>query len=496
LAKQLTNLTFFHNGNEDNIVNVYLWNPENDFYPGKFPKNIIITPPWAECSGGINYDYKMLVLKFGGTSVGTAERIKTAGRLMVGDKEKIVVLSAMSGTTNQLVEYAGFLYNNEKEAARKHLTFLEQYYYNVVDELFNTDSGKEKANGLIQYHFEYLDSFNRDLFTLFEEKAVLAQGEMISTALMHYHLEEIGIESVLLPALSFMRIDKDQEPDNFYIHQNLHRELSQYTDSKLFITQGFICRDVFGEIDNLKRGGSDYTASIIGAAIDAEEIQIWTDIDGFHNNDPRIVKDTQRIDELSFDEVAELAYFGAKILHPTSVKPAQLKNIPVRLKNTLQANSPGTLITEKVTGQGRIKAVAAKDGITSIRIRSGRMLLAYGFLRKVFEIFESHKTSIDMITTSEVSVSVTIDQMDHLDEIVEDLQKYGTVSVTTDQSIVCVVGDLIAERKGVARLVLNALSDIPLRMISYGSSSNNISLLINSSDKVKALNELSKQLFK
>lgn len=438
----------------------------------------------------------MLVLKFGGTSVGTAERIKSVGKLIVGGREKIVVLSAMSGTTNHLVEYAALLYENKKGAAKKHLNSLKQYYYRIVDELFDTEAGKGKAKGLVQYHFEYLDSFNRDLFTIFEEKAVLAQGEMISTALMHYHLEEIDVESVLLPALSFMRIDKDQEPDNYYIQENIKRELAQYPDSNLFITQGFICRDVFGEIDNLKRGGSDYTASIIASAIDAEEIQIWTDIDGFHNNDPRVVKNTKRIDELSFDEVAELAYFGAKILHPSSVRPAQLKNIPVRLKNTLQPDSPGTLITEKVSGEGKIKAVAAKDGITSIRIRSGRMLLAYGFLRKVFEIFESHKTAIDMITTSEVSVSVTIDETEHLDAIVENLQKYGTVSVTYDQSIVCVVGDLIAERKGVARLVLNALSEIPLRMISYGSSSNNISLLINSSDKEKALNELSKQLFK
>lgn len=438
----------------------------------------------------------MLVLKFGGTSVGSAERIKSVGKLIVGGKAKIVVLSAMSGTTNHLVEYANLLYKNEKEQARKHLSELKKQYETVVSELLDSESGKEKANGLLKYHFDYLDSFNRDLFTLFEEKAVLAQGEMISTALMHYYLEEIGFDSVLLPALSFMRIDKDQEPDNFYIKENLERELSQYTDCNLFITQGFICRDVFGEIDNLKRGGSDYTASIIGAAIEAEEIQIWTDIDGFHNNDPRIVENTKRIDELSFDEVAELAYFGAKILHPTSVQPAQAKNIPVRLKNTLQPDSHGTLITEKVTGKGTIKAVAAKDGITSIRIRSGRMLLAYGFLRKVFEIFESHRTSIDMITTSEVSVSVTIDQTENLDDILIDLKKYGTVSVTKEQSIVCVVGDLIAERKGVALLVLNAMSEIPLRMISYGSSSNNISLLINSSDKNKALNALSNQLFK
>ena len=437
----------------------------------------------------------MLVIKFGGTSVGSAERIKAVGRLVAGHERKIVVLSAMSGTTNQLVDYASLLHQKDKMAARQLLNDLKKNYLKVVDDLFETETWKGKGKGLIDHHFDYLDSFNRDMFTLNEEKAVLAQGELISTALMHYHLSEIEIPSVLLPALNFMRIDKDLEPDKYYIQENIRREIAQYPEDHLFITQGFICRDAFGEIDNLKRGGSDYSASLIGAAIEADEIQIWTDIDGFHNNDPRVVEGTTRIDQLSFEEAAELAYFGAKILHPTSVKPAQEKNIPVRLKNTLQPEAPGTLITERVTGQGRIKAVAAKDGITAIRIRSGRMLLAYGFLRKVFEIFESHKTSIDMITTSEVSVSVTIDQLDHLDAIISDLEKFGTVSVVRDQTIVCVVGDLIAERRGVARKVLDALSEIPLRMISYGSSSNNISLLINSSDKSKALNSLSDNLF-
>jgi aspartate kinase len=437
----------------------------------------------------------MLVLKFGGTSVGNSDRIRAVADLIRDENGKIVVLSAMAGTTNVLVEYATLLYNNEKKSARTLLESLKKNYQEVVRELFTTPVWKEKGEEMILHHFDYLDSFNRDLFTSNEERAVLAQGEMISTALMHYHLEEIGVKSVLLSALSFMRIDKDLEPDSFYIKENIHRELEKHPDCNLFITQGFICRDAFGEIDNLKRGGSDYTASLIGAAINSQEIQIWTDIDGFHNNDPRIVANTKRIDQLSFDEAAELAYFGAKILHPTSVKPAQQKNIPVRLKNTLKPDSPGTLITEKVSGEGKIKAVAAKDGITSIRIKSGRMLLAHGFLRKVFEIFESHKTSIDMITTSEVSLSVTIDFLDNLEGIVKDLQNYGTVSVTRNQTIVCVVGDLIAERKGVARMVLNALIEVPLRMISYGSSSNNISLLINSEDKAKALNALSDQLF-
>lgn len=438
----------------------------------------------------------MLVLKFGGTSVGSAERIKSVAGLISDDQPKIVVLSAMSGTTNELVEYADRLLRNEKHPARSLLKQLQAKYYQVVEELYSSAEWKDRARGLVEHHFDYLDAFNRDMFTINEEKAVLAQGELISTALMHYYLEETGVTSKLISALSFMRIDKDLEPDTWYIRENLKREIGQHTDCQIFITQGFICRDAFGEIDNLKRGGSDYSASLIGAAIQADEIQIWTDIDGFHNNDPRVVQGTSRIDELSFDEAAELAYFGAKILHPTSVKPAQEKNIPVRLKNTLDPTAPGTLITEKVSGEGKIKAVAAKDGITSIRIRSGRMLLAYGFLRKVFEIFESHKTSIDMITTSEVSVSVTIDNTSRLDNIVKDLSYYGSVSVTGDQSIVCVVGDLIAERRGVARLVLDALSEVPLHMISYGSSSNNISLLISTKDKNIALNALSNRLFK
>jgi aspartate kinase len=371
---------------------------------------------------------------------------------------------------------------------------MRNKYYQVADELFQSEEYRSHSHRMIDSHFDNLDEFNRDMFTQHEEKTTLAKGEMISTALMTYHLQEKGITCALLPALNFMRIDKDQEPDNYYIRENLQREISQYPGINLFITQGFICRNAFGEIDNLKRGGSDYTASIIGAAIEAEEIQIWTDIDGFHNNDPRFVKKTSRIDELSFNEAAELAYFGAKILHPTSVRPAQDKNIPVRLKNTLDPDSPGTLITGKVTGTG-IKAVAAKDGITAIRIKSDRMLLAFGFLRKVFEIFESHRTSIDMIATSEVSVSMTIDQTDRMNEIVSDLENYGTVEVVPDQTIICVVGDMIGESRGMAVQALEALRQIPVRMISYGSSNNNISLLIKGSDKIEALNSLSNHLF-
>lgn len=439
-------------------------------------------------------DQGMLVLKFGGTSLGTASRMKQVAGLISDDRTKIVVLSAMAGTTNSLVEYASFLYKQDKMPARALLTEIKGKYLQVVDDLLETADYKAKGRELIDYHFDYLESFNRDMFTLFEERAVLAQGELISTALMNFHLAEKGVRSILLPALNFMRIDKNQEPDEYYIRENLLRELEKHPDEKIFITQGYICRDAFGQIDNLKRGGSDYTASLIGAALKAYEIQIWTDIDGFHHSDPRYVGDTKAIRELSFAEAAELAYFGAKILHPTSILPARLNNIPVRLKNTMEPESHGTLITSASSPEG-LKAVAAKDGITSIRIRSGRMLLAYGFLRKVFEIFENYRTSIDMITTSEVSVSVTIDQTDHLDDIVKDLKHYANVEVHGNQSIVCVVGDLIAEKAGVARQVLDALGDVPVRMISYGSSSNNISLLISTGDKTKALNNLSKNLF-
>lgn len=436
----------------------------------------------------------MRVMKFGGTSVGNPQRIAEVGRLISDSTPKIVVLSAMAGTTNDLVTYSEYLYKKDHSGAKTFLESLRQKYYAVISELYHSEEFRNQSREMIDSHFSNLDEFNRDVFTQHEEKTVLAKGELICTALMVYHLRETGISCVLLQALNFMRIDKDQEPDNFYIRENLKREIKLHPDGKLFITQGFICRNAFGEVDNLKRGGSDYTASIIGAAIDAEEIQIWTDIDGFHNNDPRYVQNTSRIDELSFDEAAELAYFGAKILHPTSVRPAQDGNIPVRLKNTMDPDSPGTLITDKITGSG-IKAVAAKDGIVAIRIKSDRMLLAFGFLRKVFEIFESHRTSIDMIATSEVSVSMTIDQVDQLNEIVRDLQNYGTVEVVPDQTIICVVGDMIGESRGMAVQALEALRHIPVRMISYGSSNNNISLLIKSSDKVEALNSLSNHLF-
>nr|WP_319400061.1 aspartate kinase [uncultured Carboxylicivirga sp.] len=436
----------------------------------------------------------MRVLKFGGTSVGSAKRMKEVADLVSDERRKIVVLSAMSGTTNGLVEIANYLYKKNHEGANEVINQLEQKYYAEVEALYSTDEYKQKGVELIKSHFEYLKSFTIDMFTVFEEKTILAQGELISTAMFHYYLEEAGKDSVLLPALDFMRTDKNNEPDNAYIKEHLVNILDQHKDKTIFITQGYICRNAFGEVDNLQRGGSDYSASLIGAACNAEEIEIWTDIDGMHNNDPRFVENTKSIEELSYDEAAELAYFGAKILHPTSVLPAKLANIPVHLLNTMQPDARGTLISSHQR-KHRMAAIAAKDGITAIKIKSGRMLLAYGFLRKVFEIFESYKTPIDMITTSEVGVSVTIDENKHLDEIVTDLKKYGTVEVDSDQVIICVVGDLVAENKGYANKIFDALKDISIRMISYGGSNYNVSILINAQDKKRALNLLSDNLF-
>lgn len=435
----------------------------------------------------------MKVLKFGGTSVGSAERIRAVAHLIDDGQPKIVVLSAMSGTTNTLIEMANCLYRDEKQKAIDILQNLELNYYIVISELYATESSIHKAKEFIQTVFTYLRSFvNKDFYPL-QEKAVVVQGEIISTTLMYYYLQECGIPSSLMSALNYMRIDKDGEPDYFYIEQNLKRELSQPDVQPLIITQGFICRNAYGEIDNLKRGGSDYSAALVGAALRAEEIQIWTDIDGVHNNDPRFVEKTRAIRQLSFDEAAELAYFGAKILHPSSIQPAKKENIPVRLKNTLHPEDEGTLITKESPVEN-VKAVAAKDGITAINVKSTNMLLAYGFLRKVFEVFEAWKTPIDMIATSEVAVSLTIDCTDHLENILKDLEKFGTIEVDTDLSIICIVGAFAAGKTGLGARVLNALTDVPLRMISYGGSEHNISLLVKREDKQKALVDLSHKL--
>ena len=435
----------------------------------------------------------MKVLKFGGTSVGSAQRMKDVAKLIVGEKN-LIVLSAMSGTTNSLVEISDYLYKKNPDGANEIINKLSQKYFGHIDELYATEEYKEKARELVTFHFDHIRSFTKDLFTLFEEKVVLAQGELISTGMMNLYLQEQGVNSVLLPALDFMRTDKNAEPDPVYIKEKLNRLLEENAGADLYITQGYICRNAYGEIDNLQRGGSDYTASLIGAAIKAEEIQIWTDIDGMHNNDPRFVKGTSPVRHLHFEEAAELAYFGAKILHPTCILPAKINNIPVRLLNTMQPDAPGTLISN-ATEKGKIKAVAAKDNITAIKIKSGRMLLATGFLRKVFETFENYQTPIDMVTTSEVGVSVTIDNCKHLDEIVNDLKKYGTVSVDEDMVIVCVVGDLEWENVGFEDSIIHAMKDVAVRMFSYGGSNYNVSLLVKATDKQRALQALSDHLF-
>lgn len=436
----------------------------------------------------------MKVLKFGGTSVGTAQRMKDVAKLITAEHRNIIVLSAMSGTTNSLVEISDYLYKKNPDGANEVINRLAQKYYAHIDELYETAEYKQEAQELVSAHFNYIRSFTKDLFTLFEEKVVLAQGELISTGMLNLYLKEQGINSVLLPALEYMRTDKNAEPDPVYIKEKLAKLIEANKDADIYITQGYICRNAYGEIDNLQRGGSDYTASLIGAALEADEIQIWTDIDGMHNNDPRVVDKTAPVRNLHFEEAAELAYFGAKILHPTCILPAKIHNIPVRLLNTMQPDAPGTLISNQLE-KGKIKAVAAKDNIVSVKIKSGRMLLATGFLRKVFEIFEDHKTPIDMVTTSEVGVSVTIDNRKHLEEIVDDLKKYGTVTVDEDLVIICVVGDLEWDNVGFEARIIYALKDIPVRMISYGGSNYNVSLLVKSSDKQRALQALSTHLF-
>jgi len=434
------------------------------------------------------------IMKFGGTSVGNPDRMRALIPLITDKDRKIVVLSAMSGTTNLLVEITELLYGGSVNEASLKIEELRTKYHQVVNDLYATEPFRITGHELIDSHFDYINNFTLRVFTKLQEKAILAQGELLSTSLFNQLLKEKNIKSVLLPALNFMRIDKDGEPDYFYIGENITRELKKHASDSIIITQGFICRNVYGEVDNLKRGGSDFSASIIGAVLKVKEIQIWTDISGFHNNDPRFVENTKVIRELSFDEAAELAYFGAKILHPSSVNPAKEKNIPVRLKNTMEPEDEGTLITSSSLLQD-YKAVAAKDNISVLRIRSDRMLMAYGFLRKVFEIFEAYRTPIDMITTSEVAVSLTIDNSEFVNKIAQDLREFGVVEVEENQTILCIVGDFRTERTGSAPEIFEALNTIPLKMISYGGSPNSLSLLIDTKNKTQALRLLSQHLF-
>ncbi|QOI96321.1 MAG: aspartate kinase [Flammeovirgaceae bacterium] len=437
----------------------------------------------------------MLVLKFGGTSVGQPDRMKKIARLITETPgQKIVVLSALSGTTNALVRIGDFLLKEDLTATEKEIAALESHYQSFIAELYITQAFKAIGQEIVSRFFIFIRLLAAGQFDDKSYRELLAQGELMSTELFYQYLLEQKINSRLLPALHFMTIDENEEPELEKIGQRLRPLLKSLATVDIIITQGYICRNHRNEIDNLKRGGSDYTASLIGSAIQAEEIQIWTDIDGMHNNDPRIVKKTYPISELTFDEASELAYFGAKILHPSTIVPAQKQNVPVRLKNTMDEKAPGTLISNKGT-EGTIKAVAAKDGITAINIKSSRMLMAYGFLRKVFEVFEQYKTPIDMISTSEVAVSLTIDNTTNLVAIETELRKFGNIGIDTNQTIICLVGHKIGGQQGILEKVFHALAGIPVRMVSVGGSANNISLLISTSFKDKALNALNADLF-
>lgn len=438
----------------------------------------------------------MVVLKFGGTSVGKPERMKKIAELVLGTPgRKIVVLSALSGTTNALVSIGDNLLAGKRAQAEEETAALEKHYQAFIKELFSSDAFYAVGREIVQRFFIFIRMLAAGQFDNKGYRELLAQGELISTELFYQHLQERRINARLLPALYFMSIDENDEPELEKISERLKPLVDSLANVEIIITQGYICRNNRNEIDNLKRGGSDYTASLIGAAIRAEEVQIWTDIDGMHNNDPRIVKKTVPISELTFDEASELAYFGAKILHPSTIVPAQKYNVPVRLKNTMDEKAPGTIITGKATTIGAFKAIAAKDGITAINIRSSRMLMAYGFLRKVFEVFENHKTSIDMITTSEVAVSLTIDNSQRLSSIENELKKFGTISIDSDQTIICIVGQKITEQPDVLKKIFDSLEGVPVRMVSCGGSTNNVSVLISKEFKEKALNSLNEGLF-
>ena len=437
----------------------------------------------------------MKVMKFGGTSVGTPQRMKDVVQLITDGEQNLVVLSAMSGTTNSLIEISDYLYKQNLEGALTCINKLQDKYLGHIAELYSTDEYKELTTKVVGEIFDTIRSCAKTDFTSREERIIVAQGEMLSTNMVTNYLLEQGHDVQLLPALEFMRTNADKEPDLKYIKEHTEAILAANAGMELYITQGFICLNIDGEVDNLQRGGSDYTASLLGAAIGASEIQIWTDIDGMHNNDPRFVENTTPVSHLHFVEAAELAYFGAKILHPTCIQPAQYANIPVRLLNTMDPTAPGTTISN-ITEHRKIKAVAAKDNIIAINITSTRMLLAYGFLRRVFEVFEKYKTSIDMICTSEVGVSMSIDDRTNLIPIMNELKKFGVVEVDDNMCIICVVGDLDWRNVGFESIAAQALKDIPVRMISYGGSNHNISFLISASDKQRALQSLSKHLFK
>jgi aspartate kinase len=439
----------------------------------------------------------MIVMKFGGTSLGQAERMKKVAELVINEtsSRKIVVLSALSGTTNNLVAIGELLHSGIKDGATKQIENLYQHYLSFYQALLSQKAYQDKALSVIDQHFDYLRQLtSQSTFTEADNKTLLAQGELLSTNLFHIYLQERNVASVFLSALDFMALDENNEPKVENLQKELNNLLNLESENQLFVTQGYICLNANGEYSNLKRGGSDYTATLIGAALQAKEVQIWTDISGMHNNDPRVVEDTYPIDELSFNEASELAYFGAKILHPSSIWPVQQYNVPVRLKNTMDPEAVGTFISDEEKTVD-VKAIAAKDEITAIKIKSSRMLMAYGFLRKIFEVFEKYRTPIDMITTSEVAVSLTIDEVGSLNKIVDELKPFGMIHVDNEQTIVCIVGNLVVQKEGIVQRIFEALHEIPIRMISYGGSKYNISLLIDTKYKNEVLKRLNQKLF-
>jgi len=436
----------------------------------------------------------MIIYKFGGTSVGNADRMKQVASIIGDVKQKIIVLSAVGGTTNKLVRLTGFFYTHKHNEAVEIIEVLREEYSGIINNLFSTDNFKHQATVFINGILALLLAQEGDQFNEQNEKIILAQGEIMSTNLFHFYLLESGASASIIPALDYMRIDADGEPDIAEIRRLINPLLKKVSDKHLIVTQGYICRNIHGQVDNLKRGGSDYSATLVGQAMDAEEVQIWTDIDGMHNNDPRVVENTYPIDYLSFDEAAELAYFGAKILHPASVLPAREAEIPVRLKNTFDPAAFGTLISA-TSEHDKVKAIAAKDGIIAINIISGRMLLAFGFLRRVFEVFEKYRTSIDMITTSEVAVTLTIDDTCHLKELIAELNTLGTVMVEDKMSIVAVVGNGAGGSSKVLSKITAALNGYSVRMVSFGGSPNNISLLVPTADKIAVLKSLNTHIF-
>jgi len=436
----------------------------------------------------------MKILKFGSASIATADKMKNVANIIMDGRNNIIVLSSMRGTAEALAEISDYLYKKNQEGAIEIINRLEKTYRELIQSLYSEDNTKVKAEEIVSAKFDYIRTYTKDLFTLFEERVVMAQGELLSSELFHLYLTERGVNVILLPALDFMRTDKNSSPDPVYIKDKLTALLNAAEGTDLYITQGYVCRNAYGEIDDLRKGGSDYTASLIGVAVGADEIQIWADVDVMQNNDPRYVVGTRAISQLNFDEAAELAYFGTKILHPSSILPAKLADIPVSLKNIEQPNASGTLISNETEARA-IKAVAAKDNITAIKIKSGRMLLAHGFLRRVTEVFENYQTSIDMLATSEIGLSLTIDDDRNLQLILDDLKKYGTVSVDADMVIISVIGDLESEDTSFAANILNAVKGISIRMISYGGSKYNFSFLIARKDKERALQILNDKLF-